>query len=232
MPEVKVSVSILAADFARLGEDIKKAEEAGCQMVHIDVMDGQLAPNITIGPCIIKAIRPLTKLEIDAHLMIDNPWLYIDDYIDAGSDYITLHVEAYGLEKPDVEKIKTLPRTVDKIDMEKLRGDLKKIKSRGRKAAVAINPGSSLCIKELLDEIDMVLIMSVNPGFSGQKFMPEVLGKVKELRGIFEGDIGIDGGINDKTAPLALKAGANILATASYFYKAKDPKAAVASLRG
>jgi len=232
MPEIKVSVSVLAADFTRLRDDVKKAEQAGCKLAHIDVMDGSLAPNITIGPCVIKAIRPLTTMEIDSHLMIDRPWLYLDDYIDAGSDIITVHIEAYALNLPDAEKIKDEPRAVTEIDIKKLTRDLDYIKSRGKKTAVAVNPGSTLCFKEVLDKLDMVLIMSVNPGFSGQKFKSEVLEKIKELRKEFKGDIGIDGGINDKTAPLAREAGANVLATASYFYNAKDPKQAVLSLRG
>jgi ribulose-phosphate 3-epimerase len=194
-------------------------------------MDGLFVPNITLGPIIIKAIRPHTRILIDAHLMIEEPGRYLEDFIKAGSDMVTVHAECYGKRKASCKAADQYPKEVDSIDAEKARKDLKRIKELGAKTAMAINPGTPLCIQDILDELDMVLIMSVNPGFSGQKFMASVIEKVRELREIYSGDIEVDGGINDITGKLVVDAGANILATASYFFKAGDGKEAVEKLK-
>ena len=228
---IQVSASILCANFTKLGDEIKKCEDAGVDGIHIDVMDGHFVPNITIGPVIVEAIRPLTRLPLDAHLMIENPGYYIDHFIEAGADSISIHAECYGGSAQSQSTNEFAPRVVEKIDVAKARVDIQKIKKKGKKIFMVINPGTPLCIQALLKEIDGVLIMSVNPGFARQKFMPEVLPKIKQLRSIFDGDISIDGGINDTTAPEAVKAGVNILATASYFFGSPDPKGLVKHLK-
>lgn len=213
---IKIFPSILSADFANLKEEIKKTEKAGADGLHLDIMDGHFVPNISFGPMVVQTVRRLTKLTLDAHLMIDNPHLYINDFISAGADIIVLHLESYAKESIG----------------EKLKTDLESIKSKNKKAFVALNPGTQIDkIQPFMSIIDGVLFMSVNPGFSGQKFMPLVLDKIKTLRSTFKKDIMIDGGINAETASLATGAGANILVTASYFFGAKDYKKALHSLK-
>jgi len=229
--ELKVSASILCADFANLGDEIKKCEDAGIDLIHVDVMDGHFVPNITVGKIIVEAIRPITKLPIEAHLMIENPGLYIDDFLSAGADVIKLQVECYGERKPECREFGQYPKEIEVLDDELIRKDILRIKEKGKKAFAVISPGTPMCIQNILDDLDGVLIMSVNPGFSGQKFMPEVLSKVEEIRKSFNGEIAIDGGINAQTAPEAVKAGVDILATASYFFGADDPKQAVDVLK-
>jgi ribulose-phosphate 3-epimerase len=229
--DIQVSASILCADFTRLGEEVKKCEDAGVDMLHVDVMDGYFVPNITVGKIIVEAIRPITKLPIEVHLMIENPWRYIDDFIDAGADTLSLHAECYGLRRADCREFDQYPKEVDTIDIQKARKDILRIKDKGKKAFMVLNPGTPVCLGDLLNDLDGVLIMSVNPGFAKQSFMPEVLPKIQELRKTFQGDIAIDGGIKKATAPLAVDAGANILATASYFFGAEDQKEAVEYLK-
>lgn len=228
---IKIAASILSCDFVHLSDEIKKCEDSGIDFLHIDVMDGHFVPNITIGPVVVEAIRPLTRLPIDAHLMIENPFMYIDKFIDAGSDIITLHAECYGKLRKQSDGLGKFPKEIDKLDVSKLIKDVLAIKNRNKKVGLTLNPGTPLCIEEVLEELDKVLIMSVNPGFAGQKFMPEVLPKIKALRQIFNKDIEVDGGINQETAPLAVKAGANILATASCFFSAKEPLELVRALK-
>ena len=228
---VQVSASILCADFSRLGEEIKKTEDAGCDLLHVDVMDGHFVPNITIGQVMIQAMRPLTSLPIEAHLMIEHPTYYIDSFADAGADTILIHAECYGPRRMNCRRWEEFPKEVDTIDVPSLREAILKIKKRGKKAFVTLNPGTPLCIEGLLRDLDGVLIMSVNPGFAGQKFMPQVLGKIQQLRETFGGDIEIDGGLNEATAPGAVEAGANILVTASYFFGAKNPLELVRRLK-
>jgi ribulose-phosphate 3-epimerase len=228
---IKVSASILCADFTRLGDEIKKCEDAGIDMIHVDVMDGHFVPNITIGQVIVEALRPKTKLPIESHLMIENPWRYLDGFIDAGSNVVCIQAECYGPRKKTCQRFDEYPKEVETIDAHKIRQDLLHIKAKGKKAFVVLNPGTPLCIDDILNDIDGVLIMSVNPGFAKQKFMSEVLTKVEALRKKFKGDIAIDGGINAQTAPLAVKAGVNILATASYFFGASSQKDAVTALK-
>ena len=228
---LQVSASILCADFSRLSEEIKKSEDAGCDRLHVDAMDGHFVPNVTIGQVIVKTIRSLTRLPIEAHLMIEHPSYYIDSFIDAGADILAIHAECYGLRRAHCQRWDGFPKEVDSLDVQAFREDILKIKKRGKKVFMTINPGTPLCFQPLLKELDGVLIMSVNPGFAGQKFMPEVLSKIKQLRKIFDGDIEIDGGVNETTASAAVEAGANILVTASYFFEAKNPAESVRRLK-
>ena len=228
---IGVSASILCADFARLGEEIKKIEEAGADMIHVDVMDGHFVPNITIGPVIVQALRPLTRLPIEAHLMIEHPGVYIDDFIRAGADIISIQAECYGRSVSKDSEGGQYPRAVSSIDTEKAGEDIRRIKKKGKKAFMVVNPGTSLCMMSLLDELDGVLIMSVHPGFAKQKFMAAAIPKIQELRRRYDGPIAVDGGINEVTAPEAVKAGADILVTASYFFGSGKPKDVVRYLK-
>lgn len=229
--DIQVSASVLCADFTKLGEEVKKCEVAGVDMLHVDVMDGYFVPNITIGKIIVEALHPITALPIEAHLMIENPWRYIDDFIDAGADIVSLHTECYGPRRASCKEFDQYPKEVDTIDIEKARRDVLKIKGRGKKAHMVLNPGTPVCFGDLLNDLDGILIMSVNPGFAKQKFMPGVLPKIQELCKTFKGEIAIDGGVNGSTALLAVEAGANILATASYFFGAENQKEAVGHLK-
>jgi ribulose-phosphate 3-epimerase len=199
---IKISPSILSADFSILGDEIKSLEQAGADLIHIDVMDGHFVPNITMGPPIIKMVRKCTKLPFDVHLMISPVEKYIKAFADAGSDIITIHPEATDNLKRAVSSIKSL----------------------GKKAGVSLNPKTPIsALMDVINDIDLILIMSVNPGFAGQSFMGEVLPKVTELRKIINDkklriDIEIDGGINFETAPLAVKAGANILVSGTTIF--------------
>ena len=200
---IKISPSILSADFSKLGEEIISLEKAGADYIHIDVMDGHFVPNITIGPEVIKRLRPVTKLTFDVHLMIAPVDPFIKDFADAGADIITFHPEA----TEDISKT------------------IKLIKSHGKKVGVSLKPLSPISlIEDYLNEIDLILIMSVNPGFGGQKFMPEVLDKMKSLRKIVDQkklkvDIEIDGGINFDNSKKAKDFGANILVSGSTVFK-------------
>lgn len=199
---IKISPSILSADFSILGDEIKNLEKAGADLIHVDVMDGHFVPNITMGPPIIKAIRKFTKLPFDVHLMISPVEKYIKAFADAGSDIITLHPEA----------------------TDNLKRAIQTVKSCGKKAGVSLNPKTPVsALMDVINDIDLILIMSVNPGFAGQSFMSEVLPKVSELRKMINDkklkiDIEIDGGINFETAPLAVKAGANILVSGTTIF--------------
>ena len=201
-PNIKISPSILSADFSILGDEIKSLEKAGADLIHVDVMDGHFVQNITMGPPIIKMIRKCTKLPFDVHLMISPVEKYIKAFADAGSDIITIHPEATDNLKRAVSTIKSL----------------------GKKAGVSLNPKTPIsALMEVINDIDLILIMSVNPGFAGQSFMGEVLPKVTELRKMINDkklkiDIEIDGGINFETAPLAVKAGANILVSGTTIF--------------
>ena len=208
--KILIAPSILAADFSRLEAEIKKVELAGADMIHVDVMDGHFVPNITIGALVVRDIRRVTKLPLDVHLMIEEPSKYIDEFRKAGSDIITLHAESE-------KNIGTL---------------LSRIKSSDIKAGVSLRPKSGIgLIRNYLKKIDMVLIMTVEPGFGGQRFMKEMLPKIKNLRKIYDGDIQVDGGINKNTAREVIKAGANILVAGTAVFKAKDMKKAIKDLR-
>lgn len=209
---IKIAPSILAADFGFLTREIKKVERAGADLIHIDVMDGNFVPNITMGPVIVKYIRGATKLPLESHLMIKEPEKYITSFVRAGSKMITVHIEAIS-----TLKIKKLSA---------------KLKRQGIKLGVSLNPKTPLSkIKSMLKYVDFVLVMSVEPGFSGQKFMPSAIEKVRRLRAIFKGDIAVDGGVNDKVAAALIAAGANILVAASYIFNAKNTKVAIERLR-
>ncbi len=218
---IEISASILAADFSRLADEIKRCEAAGVDRFHIDCMDGHFVPNLTIGPVIVEAMRRHTKLPLEAHLMVEHPGAYIESYAKAGADIIQIQAECYGPRSSFSRSWDQWPKLVDPIDLPALRADLKKIRALGSKAFVVLNPGTPLC-EEVLNDCDGVLVMSVNPGFAGQAFMPQVLDKLTRLKAAFEGDIAIDGGINAQTAPLAVKAGARVLITASYLFGAEN----------
>ncbi len=210
-----IAPSILAADFAKLGEEVKLIEDAGAEMLHIDIMDGHFVPNISIGPGVVKSLRPVSKLEFDVHLMIENPERYIEEFASAGADIITVHIEA----------TKHIYRIIQQI------------KSLGIKVGVSLNPGTPLdLLIYILQELDMVLLMTVNPGFGGQKFMPEVLPKIVALSGILKEinpdcKIQVDGGINADTARLVSRAGADILVAGAAIFAAPDPEKAMKDIR-
>ncbi len=227
---IEVSASILAADFGHLADEIKKSEEAGVDRFHIDVMDGHFVPNLTIGPVIVQAVRKHTRLPVEAHLMIEHPWDYLEAYAKSGADIIQIQVECYGERRTACRAYGQYPKEVDSIDAGKLRADLKKIRSLGKKAHIVINPGTPL-ITDVLVDCDGVLVMSVDPGYAGQKFMPRALPKIEQLAKTFKGDIGVDGGINGDTAPLCVQAGARVLITASYLYGSKDLRWVVRGLK-
>ena len=240
---ILIAPSILSADFTKLDKEIKKVEDSGSDMIHIDVMDGHFVPNITIGPFIVEAVRKLTVLPLDVHLMIEEPHNFLKEFIDAGSDIVTIHAEAYPLAKstpyhslrsgtgqrPKAKKGSS--RTTERIDETRVKEVLAQIKGFGKKAGISLNPCSPFCIKNVLSEANMVLIMSVHPGFGGQGFIKEVLPKIRETKKYYSGDIEVDGGINDANARLVIEAGANIIVAGSYFFRAKDPKEAVEKLR-
>ena len=206
MKNIQISPSILSADFSQLGTEIKRLEEGGADMIHVDVMDGHFVPNLTIGPPVIKSLRKHCSLKFDVHLMISPVHKYIDAYADAGADIITIHPEA----------------------TDDLEDSIKRIKEKNKQVGVSLNPKSEIeLILGLLDKIDLVLIMSVNPGFGGQKFMPEVLDKIKSLKKIQEEkrlnfDIEIDGGINFDNCKSAIEAGANILVSGTTVFKSNN----------
>jgi len=227
---IEVSASILAADFSNLAQDIRRCEAAGVARFHIDCMDGHFVPNLTIGPVIVEAMRKHTKLPLETHLMIEHPGKYIESYAKAGADIIQVQLECYGERPYPCQHWDQWPKVMYHVDIPALRADLKKIRSFGKKAFVVINPATPIC-EDILNDCDGVLIMSVNPGFAGQQFMPEALPKLERLREIFKGDIAIDGGINAKTAPLAVAAGATVLITASYLFGAADLSDIIKSLK-
>jgi ribulose-phosphate 3-epimerase len=213
---VKIAPSILSADFSRLGEEIKDVERGGADYIHVDVMDGHFVPNITIGPLIVEAIRPVTKLPLDVHLMIEHPDQYIEAFAKAGADYLTVHVEA----------CKHLHRTIAHI------------KSFGVKAGVVLNPATPVeMIQHIIEDVDMVLFMTVNPGFGGQKFIPSVLPKIKQLKDMAVSknlplEIEVDGGVNEETAKQCIEAGATVLVAGSAVFNQQDRAKAIAAIRG
>ena len=206
MKKIKVSPSILSADFSQLGKEVKRLEDGGADMIHVDVMDGHFVPNLTMGPPVIKALRKYTKLPFDVHLMISPVHKYIKDYSEAGADIITIHPEA----------------------TENLLESINLIKSLGKKVGVSLNPETKIeIIKKEIAEIDLILIMSVHLGFGGQKFMPEVLEKIKKIKELVDKkklniEIEVDGGINFQNCTLAKEAGANVLVSGSTIFKENE----------
>ncbi len=212
---IKISPSILSADFANLQKDVALIEEAGAEYVHIDVMDGHFVENITMGPNVVAALRPHTKLVLDVHLMIENPEKYVADFAKAGADIIMVHVEA----------------------TRHLHGVLQQIKKLGVKAGVVINPATPVVmIEPVLSMVDQVLVMTVNPGFGGQSFIPETVEKIQQLATLkkekgYSFDIEVDGGITDKTAPICFEAGANVFVAGSYVYNHENPAGQIEKLK-
>jgi len=211
---LKIAASLLSADFSRLGEEVKNAEKEGVDFIHWDIMDGHFVPNITFGPAVIQSLRDKTKLPFNAHLMIEKPYNFIEKFAEVGSDIVSVHAEA----------------------CDHLQHTVRDIKNLGVKVGVALNPVTPLNVIEyVLDDIDLILIMTVNPGFGGQEFIPAVMPKVQEARQMVEKrglniDIGVDGGINEKTAPLAVKAGANVLVIGFALY-GREPKLSIQKLK-
>jgi len=206
MKKIKISPSILSGDFSQLGKEIKRLEEGGADMIHVDVMDGHFVPNLTIGPPVIKSLRKYTDLIFDVHLMISPVHKYIKDYADAGADIITIHPEA----------------------TDNLKDSINLIKSFNKKVGVSLNPDTKIdVIKKFLTYIDLILIMSVHPGFGGQKFIPDVISKIKDLKSIKEKnnlnlDIEVDGGINFENSKSVIDAGANILVSGTTIFKSNN----------
>ena len=213
---LKIAPSILSADFARMGDAVARLAGYGADWVHFDVMDGHFVPNLTFGPMMCAAVRPLTRLPLDVHLMVERPGDYVEPFHAAGADCITFHVEA------DAHVHRTL----------------QSIRARGMRAGVVLNPATPVCMAEpVLPLCDLVLLMSVNPGFGGQAFIPEVLDKIRALRALIDArglptEIEVDGGINPDTARLCAAAGATVLVAGSSVYRADDPAAMIAALRG
>jgi ribulose-phosphate 3-epimerase len=212
---MKIAPSILSADFGNLAEDVRKVSEAGADYIHVDVMDGHFVPNLTMGPMIVEAVKKACDVPLDIHLMVENISFFIDMYKHLKPEFISFHIE----EEKHINRV------------------IQKIRNEGIRPAVVLNPATPVSLLEyIISDVDMVLLMSVNPGFGGQKFIPSILDKIKELRALASKKnpallIEVDGGVNDKNAPLLRKAGADILVAGSFVFKSNDYKKAIESLR-
>jgi ribulose-phosphate 3-epimerase len=212
---LKIAPSILAADFKRLGEEVRRVEEAGADLLHIDVMDGHFVPNLSMGPMIVKSLRAITDLPFSVHLMVEEPERFIQPFINAGADILTLHIESSRNVYTQIQSIKNL----------------------GKKAGIALNPLTPLCsIQYLLEDLDMILLMSVDPGFGGQSFISNVLPKIRQARQMIderglEIDLAVDGGVNELTAPSVVNAGANVLVMGSAIFHKNDVGNALNNIR-
>ncbi len=225
------ATSILSSDFSKLSEEIKKCEDAGADRIHLDVMDGHFVPNLTFGPVVVESIKKVTTLPLDVHLMVERPWKYINDFINAGVNLIAFHVEEYPGKNSPASREGVYPRTTIDMDKEKLREMVHKIKSKGVKVSLALNPPTPFFAQELSDELDEILIMTVNPGFGGQVLIASTLEKIRDIRSKFSKDIKVDGGINGNTIKKIRDAGANIFIIGSYFFRSTNPKEALRKLR-
>jgi ribulose-phosphate 3-epimerase len=211
-----VAPSLLACDFGHLAEEIRKVEEAGADWLHVDVMDGHFVPNLTIGPGVVEAIRRSSRTPLDVHLMLNHPEQYVKPFLDAGAHYLTVHVEAPGLGSEGV-----------------LQETLETVHRAGAKAGLSLRPRTAVeSLKPFLGTLDLVLVMTVEPGFGGQAFMPETLLKVRQLREWFAGDIAVDGGINAQTGQRCREAGANVFVAGTYVFRSASYREAIQSLRG
>ncbi len=211
MNKILIAPSILSADFSKLGQEIKDVQAAGADWIHVDVMDGHFVPNITIGPVVVKSIKPVTKLPLDVHLMIKNPEDYVESFAKAGADIITFHIE-----------VEEDPKEIIRL-----------IKYFKKKAGISIRPKTEVKrLETILPMVDMVLVMTVEPGFGGQEFMFDCLPKIEEVRKVFKKDIEVDGGVNESTAAEVIKSGANIIVAGTSVFGAKDYAQAIKKLRG
>lgn len=235
--QIKVAPSILSADFSKLGDEVKRAEAAGADMLHIDVMDGHFVDNLTVGPVIVETAKKHTKLPLDVHLMIMNPEKHVGSYIDAGADSVTFHIEAmaydYALKRGE-KGYSIMFHSNPLIDFQKVYTVIDRVRSRGRKVGMAINPTTLVetLEGEVIHRVDMILVMTVWPGFAGQKFMEECVKTIRFFRRVIPlVDIEVDGGIDAKTASAAAKMGANVFVAGTATYKAPDMRKAVEDIR-
>jgi ribulose-phosphate 3-epimerase len=213
---ILVSPSLLACDFARLADQIRLVEDAGADWLHVDVMDAHFVPNLTIGPVVVEAIRRVSRIPLDVHLMMDHPGRFLPQFISAGAHYVTVHVEAPGLRGAGA-----LPQALEAI------------RRGGAKAGISLRPGTGVeALAPVLSAVDLVLVMSVEPGFGGQAFMPQAVPKVRQLRGAFGGHLAVDGGINAQTGRTMREAGADVLVAGTYIFRAPSAAEAIQALRG